>query len=156
MQNVDANGVDVTTGLYVLADSQAAIGPRSGPGGLARQNINWSARDNYYGAINESGSTYTVSIGKTSEAFTLAGGVFTSQQGMGDTLTAPTGSSTLYTFTDRQGNVAQFDTTWRGGNPSQASIARIVSYKQPSGELTTYSYTDYQTTTTKNPDGGYN
>ena len=156
VQKVDSNGVDLTTGLYVLADSQAAIGPRSGPGGLARQNINWSVRDNYYGAINVSGTTYTVSIGKSSEAFTLANGVFTSRQGTGDTLTGPASGSTLYTFTDRLGNVALFDTSFRGAAPSQAGAARLVSYKLPNGELTNYGYIDYQTTKSKNPDGGYN
>ena len=71
VQNVDANGVDLVTGAFNLADPQAAIGPSTG--GLARLYKNMKAEDNYYGAINSSGSTYTVSVGSSSESFSYSG-----------------------------------------------------------------------------------
>src|SRR5690242_5642122 len=88
-QTIDANGVDLSRGSFNFNYSGVSIGP-SGAGGLAfsyiyDSSVGW--RHNYIGSLNAVGSTYTASIGDSSETFTLASGVFTSVQQNGSTLT---------------------------------------------------------------------
>ena len=145
VQNVDANGVDLTSGLLTFSAKQVSIGPSTG--GLARVKQNFQAEDNYYGAVNSSGSTYTVSLAAGSETFTLSGSVYTANQQSGSTLTYNANSG-LYTYTKSDGSVAVYSNTYNNSNTNpmlSVGMAEIVSYTSPTGEALTYTYYDYHT-----------
>ena len=84
---VDVNGVDLATGRFHLSATDVAIGPAGG-GGLSytRHYSGTGWRSDAYGSIHKNGSTYTVSLGATSEVFTGAGGVFTPENESGSNI----------------------------------------------------------------------
>ena len=137
--SVDANGVDLVTGLYNHRMVEVVVG-QPGAGGLAyvRDYIGPGWRHNYVGTINSSGSVYTVSVGNTSETFTLSGSTYTSDQALGSTLTVNSG---VYTYTMSDGAVAVFNTSLaNGGMVWDANVARITSLTMPNGERIDYFY----------------
>ena len=145
VQNVDANGVDLTSGDFVLSDPQVAIGPAAG--GLARHYQNYANRDNFYNTVNTSpapnGNTYyTVSLGGASDQFLLSGTSFTSTQQSGATLTGAfsNGSPTALTYVMRDGTIVQFNTSLVSVNPVQASAGLATSITTPAGEVTSFTY----------------
>ena len=140
---VDNLGVDTSSGQVRLTSPEVSIG-QPGAGGLSfrRAWIGSGWRDSLAATISSSGAIYTVSLGASSETFSLAGGVFTSQQAMGSTLALASGK---YTFTRRDGTVIEFDTTiancsgvtsfWACG------VATITKMTRPSGEVLNWTYT---------------
>lgn len=135
-EQVDANGVDVVTGRLNNPAGQLSIGD-PGSGGLRRVYDDASVRDNFSGTINSSGSLYTVSVGGSSESFTLANGTFTAGQGTGSVLTW---SGAIYTYRAPDGSVASFDTALAGRHPSQANVARLTRIKMSDGEVIDLAY----------------
>ena len=82
---IDASCVDVISGALTFSAAQASVGPSGSA--LVRAQQNFTAKDNFYGTINSSGSTYTVSLGGASETFTGSPGAgFTPNQAVGSTL----------------------------------------------------------------------
>ena len=142
VQNVDKNGVDLTSGALVLSAPQATIGP--GGAQLSRIFRNTTAWDNNTGGITASGSVYTVSIGGVSTTFTKSGNSFTCNQANGATLSIDS-TGEYYTFIDGSGDIAHFDTAYASTSPTQSGIARITSLTTPSGEVVSYSYIMYTT-----------
>jgi RHS repeat-associated protein len=142
--SVDGLGVDVTTGQFRLSTSEVAIG-QPGAGGLAfgRHWIGSGWRDNLAGTISSSGSIYTVSVGASSETFSLAGGVYTSQQAMGSTLTFSSATQ-KYTYTTRDGTVLVFNkylaTQGSVTNFWSSNEGAIETITRPSGEVVTFTY----------------
>jgi RHS repeat-associated protein len=142
--SVDSLGVDVTTGQYRLSTSEVVIG-QPGAGGLAfgRHWIGSGWRDSVAGTISSSGSIYTVSVGASSETFSLSGGVYTSQQAMGSTLTFSSGTN-KYTYTTRDGTVLVFNkaiaTAGSVTNFWSSNEGAIETITLPSGEAITYTY----------------
>jgi RHS repeat-associated protein len=140
---VDGNGVDLISGQFNMADAQAPIG--GGSDALARDYYGLQSRDNFYGAINSSTTnnvtTYTVSIGSSTDSFTLSGSTFTSNTGDGATLVET--NPYTYTYTGRDGSIATFSTAYAGTVPTQANVARIASVQRPDGLATTYTYQTY-------------
>jgi RHS repeat-associated protein len=140
---VDSLGVDVSSGQFRLTSAEVAIG-QPGAGGLAfsRHWIGSNWRDSLAGTISSSGSVYTVSIGASSESFTLSGGTYTSNQMMGATLTLASGK---YTYTMRDGTVAEFDTGVAGCSGVisfwACNAATITKLTRPDGEVLTWTYT---------------
>ncbi|MBL8546154.1 MAG: RHS repeat protein, partial [Hyphomonadaceae bacterium] len=139
-QSVDGNGVDLVSGAFNFSSVDVVIG-NPGSGGLAygRSYIGPGWRDNYVGTINSSGATYTVSVGGSSETFTLASGVFTSVQAQGSTLAFNSGTG-LYTYQSSAGAIAIFDTALANGMVFDANVARVTSVTQPSGEQLSFHY----------------
>ncbi len=138
-QAVDGNGVDLISGSLNLADTEVSIGG-SGANGLGRiYGGRGTVYDSNTGTINTSGTTYTVSIGERSETFSLSGGVYTSLQGDGSSLTL---SGSNHTYTMRDGTVAIFSTALEP-SPGIAGIARITSLTFPTGQVLTYTYGIY-------------
>ncbi|MGZ8363320.1 MAG: hypothetical protein ACXW3D_05560 [Caulobacteraceae bacterium] len=139
--SVDANGVDLASGSLAVSTTDVVIG-QPGAGGLvyARSYIGSGWRDNYTGVLTVSGSTYTASIGGSSESFTLSGGVYTSVQGQGSAL-AEDSANGHYIYTLRDGSQAVFaspvstDTPWTGGGSG-----RLISLKKPDGETIKLTY----------------
>lgn len=138
---IDANGVDVIQGQVFLQSPSISVGqPQFG--GLSYFRTYDSGiqdwRDNVTGSINSSGSAYVVTLMGAAESFTLASGVFTSDQGTGATLTLASG---IYTYTTSNGTIASFDTALAGTQPVQANVARVTSMTLPDGEVRTFTYT---------------
>ena len=137
--SVDANGVDLTSGTLRVADTYVTIGdPKQG--GLAWIYFGGLVRDNFYGAINHTGSTYTVSLGGSSLVFSLSGTTFTSLRGDGSTLTQSGGT---YTLTLRDGTVATFSSAWASSMPTQGADGRVTSIVEPLGLTTNFFYKKY-------------
>jgi RHS repeat-associated protein len=136
---VDDNGIDLITGNLSLADQQVSIG--SGlSGGLNRTNLNLGYVDNFYGAINAAGNSFTVSIGGSSDEFNFTGGKYVAAQGNGATLTQ---AGSNYTYTTASGSVAVFSATLAGLYPTQANVARLVSLAFPTGEVESFTYQNF-------------
>lgn len=142
---VDHLGVDVSTGKFHLATSEVAIG-ESGAGGLSfgRHWIGSGWRDNLAGTISSASSVYTVSVGASSESFSVSGGVFTSLQAMGSTLTYSSVTN-KFTYTTRDGTVIVFNKniTTQGSvtNFWSSNEGAIETITRPNGEVVTFTYT---------------
>lgn len=141
--SIDRLGVDVSAGTYNLGVTEVVIG-QPGSGGLAhgRTWIGSGWRDSLAGTINSSGSTYTVSLGASSESFTSTGaGAFTSDQMVGSTLSY---ASSKYTYTLADGTVVEFDTataSCSGVTSFWACNAGLITkLTRPDGEIVTWTY----------------
>ena len=137
---VDENGVDLLNGTFNLSTKEVEIGDE-GQGGIAYRRAfvvnGW--RDNFTGTISSSGSTYSVSLGNASEAFTASGGVFTPVQGGEATLTFDS-TANIFTYRSRTGVVATFSKSYAGTYPYNANEGRVLTMSRPTGEITTYTY----------------
>ncbi|MEQ1709496.1 MAG: RHS repeat-associated core domain-containing protein [Terricaulis sp.] len=144
---VDANGVDLTTGILRIAMPGIAVG-QPGAGGLSYARVFDSGaqawRDNLTGTINSSGATYTVTLYGGSQVFTLVGGVYVAAEPDGATLAF---SANIYTYRTRNGAVALYDKGLAGSSPTQANEGRITTFTAPSGEVQTFTYTALNATT---------
>lgn len=142
-QSVDGNGVDQISGQLVQVMTSLSIGP-NGPGGLRYNYANSnSGRTELFGFVEAdapSSGKYTVTIGGSSETFTLSGtlasGTFSQDQGRGSTLTWDGGTS-RFTYTGADGRVAVFGQVNPGG---QASPPYILNLTWPTGQNLTYYY----------------
>jgi RHS repeat-associated protein len=136
---VDANGVNLSTGLMQLSSADVSIGP-SGLGGLTYTRY-WMGttgwRHTYFMSITTTSTTAMVSIGNTSVGFTLSGGVYTSDLADGSTLTATTST---FTYTASDGTVMTFDRTYSGYNYYGTIAAVGTSITSPTGEKITLTY----------------
>ncbi|MBC7770227.1 MAG: RHS repeat-associated core domain-containing protein [Phycisphaerales bacterium] len=143
--SIDSNGVDLIGGNLFLSSPTASVG-QPGAGGLAYQRTYDSSaqawRDNVTGTINVSGTTYTVTLLGSSEAFALSGGVYTSTEGRGGTLAL---ASDVYTYTSASGLVALYARTLASSQPTQANEGRVTQLTMPSGERLTFTYTELRT-----------
>ncbi len=139
---IDHLGVDASTGQFHLSTSEVAIG-QPGAGGIAFGR-GWVAsgwRDSLAGTISVSGAIYTVSLGASAETFTLSSGTYTSNQAMGSTLAY---ASSKYSYTLRDGTVAEFDTataSCSGVTSFWACNAGLITkMTRPDGEVITWTY----------------
>lgn len=136
--SLDENGVDVTRGEFTVSQRPVSIGPAY-PHGLSytMQNFNQGWQGSVRSAIFQSGSTYTATVEGVSDAFTLAGGVYTPTEANGSSLTK---SGTTFTYTGRNGVVATFSQN-TGGSPFwDAPLARATSITYPDGTRVSYTY----------------
>lgn len=139
---VDANGVDLTTGRFHMSVTDVSIG-QPGAGGLSytRHYSGSGWRGDAEGSIHRNGSTYTVSLGALSEAFIESGGVYTPVNASGSTLSLSRSDFT-YIYTMANGAVATFDP---GLGRLQGSLAPnagiLTTFTTPNGEKTTFHYT---------------
>lgn len=135
---VDGNGVNLATGGLEMSTNDISIGS-SGSGSLAHTRV-WTGngwRHGFFLTLTSSGTKYTVSIGAKSTTFTLSGGVFTSDQGDGSTLTSDSAS---YTYTAADGTVVIFDKSYSSAIYYGAVGALGTSVALPSGEKVTLTY----------------
>ena len=140
---IDAHGVDVVNGQYTFNLPLVSVGT-PGAGGLEyhRTLIGGGWRDSYVGTINyttvSGTAVYTVSIGGSSETFSLSGGVYTAQQASGSTLTQSGG---VYTYTTGNGTVATFSVPSPGpAGPWAANGGVINTIRKVDGEVDTFNY----------------
>lgn len=145
--SIDSQGVDVVSGAYFGASHTVSVG-QPGMGGLAYTRTYDSSaqywRDNVTGTINSAGSTYTVTLMDSSETFTLSGGVWTSSEGRGGTLTFDS-TPNEYTYTTASGVVAIYDKDFASSQPTQANQGRVTQVTMPSGERWIFTYTELRT-----------
>ncbi|MCF8508652.1 MAG: hypothetical protein K9G83_07935, partial [Hyphomonadaceae bacterium] len=142
---VDPLGVDVSTGQFRQSTSEVVVGdPGSGGLGFGRHWIGSGWRDSLAGTIASAGAIYTVSVGASSEAFSLSGGIYTSLQAMGSTLSFNAGTS-KFTYTARDGTVIVFNkaiaTAGSVTNFWSSNEGAIETSTRPNGEVLTFTYT---------------
>lgn len=143
--SVDSNGVDLTSGKFILSLTPVKIG-QPGASGMQYtrtfiEGLGW--RDNLIGTLSSSGSTFYVSIGPVSDVFTLSGSTFTPVHNVGQTLTL---SGSIYTYTMPDGTTAQFDGTYANlllpppapAPQMEANRGRMTQLRRPNGETLTY------------------
>jgi RHS repeat-associated protein len=136
-QMVDGNGVDLFSGSLSLDAPLLSIG--SGASGLvySRQTRGGGWTDNVSAILYKSGSTLYVSLGGTTDSFTLSGSTYTPTEGNGASLSY--NSTTLvYTYTASDGTVVRFDRNRRTSN--YANEGRAIDVVRPSGEKLVFSY----------------
>jgi RHS repeat-associated protein len=117
-RNLDANGVDIVRGDYILAFTEGTIGSGASELALLRQ-VTQNGQQSQWDLINfqltrpYSGGTETISIalGNIAESFTGSAGSYTSTTHNGGTLTNSSG----YTYTARDGTQISFSDP--SGNP---------------------------------------
>ncbi|EGY02316.1 YD repeat protein [Nitrospirillum viridazoti Y2] len=157
--NIGQQNVDLGTGAFTMTVQEVAIG-QPGAGGLTygRSFIGTGWRSNLDGGINKSGTTYTVSIGASSEAFTSGDGVNFSNAGGGASTLSVSGNA--YTYTMADGTVAIFDKGYccnigGQGTASPASEGRITTMTLPTGEVRTWTYVVANFSVPNAPSGTY-
>lgn len=143
--SLDGNGVDLTSGQYMLSVTPVQIGQPGGPGIAYNRTfirgLGW--RDNVTGTLSSSDSTYYVSIGASTDVFTLSGSTFTPVRNVGQTLTL---SGSIYTYTMPDGTTARFDGTYANvllpppapAPQMEANRGRMTQLRRPNGETLTY------------------
>lgn len=140
-ETIDDNGVDLGSGNFNLTVRQVSIGNGKSSLKFERYWVTDGWRNNFSMSIRASGSKAIVSIGNASVSFTSIGGFYTPDDGMGESLTATSGT---YTYTDRNGAVFSFDRSyapyWYYGNVD--ALATSVTY--PSGETIKLTYKNFQ------------
>ncbi len=135
---VDENGVDVIRGTFNVRFPGISVG--TDESGLSYQSENMG--DGFVSTVRsgiiQSGSTYIITIGGSSDSFTLSGGVFTATEGNGATLTR---SGSDYTYTSPNGTSVLFRRNLAGATAYwDAGFARALSVTTPSGAKTTFTY----------------
>jgi len=140
--SVDGQGVDLTSGRYLRSETPVQIGS-PGASGLSYSRtyiggLSW--RDNVTGTLNFSGTTYSLSIGATTDVFTRSGTTFTPQRDVGQTLTL---NGSIYVYTMPDGTIARFDSAFAdrlNATLTQANAGRLTEIVRPNGETLSLSY----------------
>ncbi|MES2119793.1 MAG: RHS repeat domain-containing protein [Pseudomonadota bacterium] len=140
-ETIDANGVDLARGSMLGRTHSVNIG---GPGALGLQ---WSRtvtsdtdwRDSTAIFVSTSGATgiYTVSVGGSSESFTLSGSNYVSNQKTGSTLTL---SGSTYAYTTRDGAVYKLDPWENVVKEQYGGTHRVSTITYPTGEKLTFNW----------------
>jgi RHS repeat-associated protein len=135
---VDANGVDLVTGLLTVSAPSLSIGQGEGALQYTRQLIGGAWTDNLVGTFSSASGVPTISFGGSSEAFNIQGTGYVNAQGGGSTLAT---SGTTATYTTASGVVVVFQQFPNGGGfPSYANQGRPVTATYPDGKIVTYTY----------------
>ncbi len=147
VSSVDQNGVDLISGQISISTTDISIG---GPGsGLTRIGGTFFAPygDNYFGGITQdsAGDIFTVIYNGTSEDFYSS--TLLSRSGSPNTLSR---SGSIWTYTLADGTIVIFDGQLKaqGSDGMQVNTAGISSITKPDGEVITFNYRSYVTTTT--------
>ncbi|MEA3015888.1 MAG: hypothetical protein QOI38_610 [Sphingomonadales bacterium] len=138
-QNVDGNGVDLFLGTVSLDAPALTLG--QGQQGLSYYRLTrgtgWT--DNMTATLNKTGSTITVSLGGSSDSFTVSGSTYTPTEGNGATL-AFNGTANVYTYRSADGTVASFDRNRNTGAPAYANEGRVTEIVRPDGARLVFAY----------------
>jgi RHS repeat-associated protein len=134
---VDSQGVDVTNGGFNYSQTDVVIG-QPGSGGLSytRYYVGSGWTTNQTGRFFANGTSYSVSLGTTTETFTGSGSdcqsAISSDQERGSTLTCS--DSTHFIYTTADGTAMTF--LWEPDN----GVGFVTSITRPNGEITQYHY----------------
>ena len=150
-QTVDGNGVDLSSGSISFPVASVSIGdPSSGGLSFSRTLLGQGFRDSTMGIIAISGSTYTVSVGGSSEVFTKSGSTYANAGNLSSTLSYSSSAHT-YTYTQSDGTKVTFDALSHGYSAALGATAtgpRLASIWYPDNRLITYGYADATSTGT--------
>lgn len=138
---VDGNGVDLFDGTLSIDYPALTIGGSGSGMAFYKWRMGSSVGDNLTGFMKLSGSVMTVSIGKTTDAFSVSGTTYTSTEGNGATLTY-NGTANVYTYTSNDGTVAHFDKAKFNDWNTYGGEGLITDLATPNGENLTFSYDD--------------
>lgn len=135
-ETVDENGVDLTTGLVTLKDVQTTVGDAS-EGGLSREFLGTSLRDNLSGTLGANAQLITANIGKQTSFFQNTSLPTTNVLGEPSTFVGnPTPYQRLFL---PDGTMVDYDVTKIDGPfKSDHGVANTVT--KPNGEILTYTY----------------
>ncbi|MEQ1707983.1 MAG: RHS repeat-associated core domain-containing protein [Terricaulis sp.] len=142
----DANGVDLLDGTLRLAMPSISVG-QPGAGGLVYTRtydssaLTW--RDAFAGGVQRTGNfnlRRAVTLFGRTYVFGPPGAGYPPLEADGSTLTFDATTNT-YTLTTPDGAVAVYSKTLAGTSPTVADEGRIVSYTDPGGVITTFTYT---------------
>ncbi len=141
-ETVDQNGVDLVSGSLVGRTHSVSIG---GPGAMglswSRTLVSdWEYRDSTAIILSVSGTKYTVSVGASSESFTLTGTDYISDQKTGSTLSL---SGTTYTYTTRDGTMYTL-VPWSATRKQYLGTYRVSTIAYPTGEKVTFNWETVQ------------
>ena len=137
-QIIDQNGVDLATGNFTYTIGSISTGGEAGEAlAYAKSWVGSPLRDSFTARIILGGGTTYVVFGRSSEQFSYSGGVYTSVQGTGSTLTQ---SGSIYTFTTVDGTVVRLSTAYGGNWPEQGIIAQVTDITEPNGMKSTFHY----------------
>lgn len=133
-ETIDANGVDVTRGAWQAAEPGVSIG------GSGTHGLNFNRRTtgvgSVWGTIELVNGVYIVTVDGASDSFTASGGGFVSTEGNGATLAHASGK---YTYTSRDGTVAEFDDNTGYVYPvMEGDIGRLANVRYPDGSGRNY------------------
>ena len=145
----DGNGVDLMTGKFT-ATTGFTIGDAESGLSFSREIQANVSIDNMLGTISINGSSYTVTIGSSSEQFTLSGGVFTPVEQRGSTLTLAGGN---YTYRSGGGTTAIFQAPSQSYTFGNAEGIVPTSITEPNGKTLTFYYTVGQVQVGSSPSG---
>jgi RHS repeat-associated protein len=138
-QNVDGNGVDLFQGTISLDAPALTLG--QGEQGLSyfrlTRGSGWT--DNMTATLNKVGSTITVSLGGSSDSFTLSGSTYIPTEGNGATLTFNS-STGVYTYRTADGTIVLFDRNRNTGAPAYANEGRVTEIVRPDGARLVFTY----------------
>lgn len=134
-ESVDGNGVDLFLGTFNVDAPQVTIGKDQGLSfGWFWRGGGWA--DSTKGDMSNYGSTMLVTIGASSDRFTISGTTYTSTEGNGSTLTLDS-SGLVYTYKTSNGTTARFSKPFASSTAYEALILDIVD---SSGKKIKYNY----------------
>ena len=135
IDNGDSNSVDVLTGFFNARQSTLTIGDLSFSAN--NRGAGWAPALRGTVRNGTGGVSKIVNIGDYTENFTYSGGVYSSQQGTGATLTQ---AGSTWTYTSSDGTVAYFTSPGNAeyyyGNP----LGIISTLTRPNGAKITFHY----------------
>ncbi|MEA3044958.1 MAG: hypothetical protein QOH47_2796 [Sphingomonadales bacterium] len=151
-EQLDANGVDLVSGRFVLAMTEGSIGTGDGAVSLHRGESNDFGRTDQWSGVlyrrTVSGTTLIyVQLGTTTDTFTISGSTYTSTKANGATLVDAGGG---YTYTAADGTAVDFSAAgpeqgylWVGPGCSlgnAGTCALPVSITRPNGTAFTVNW----------------
>ena len=138
-QSVDGNGVDLFHGTVSLDTPALTLGQSEQGLSYYRLTRGSGWTDNMTATLNKVGSTVTVSLGGSSDSFTLSGTTYTPTEGNGATL-AFNATTKVYTYRSADGTTALFDQNRSTGAPAYANEGRVTQIVRPDGARLVFTY----------------
>ncbi len=141
---VDANGMNLLTGLLQAVYHGPTVGPQEGSFGFTRTIRGAGVWDSHLGAVTSEGAgAISVIVDGRTEKFTESGGpfdfVYTPVENNGATLTHSLWGP--YTFTSRSGTTATFFERGADYAHPDNSVGLLSTIVRPNGEAITLTYT---------------
>ncbi|PVM90326.1 RHS repeat domain-containing protein [Caulobacter endophyticus] len=146
---IDERGVDLMSGTFNLSETLLSIGQPEA-GGLALTRKGGVLSNGYIGQVLPGGNGVRIFAGSNAETFTLANGVYTSDQGTGSTLTLANG---VYTYTLPNGLEIRYLTSMAHNITGTPTLALMSTITMPDGNVETIHYRAVRTVVGTGPGG---
>ncbi|MCW2404397.1 RHS repeat-associated protein [Sphingobium sp. B1D7B] len=135
--SVDANNVELTSGTFSAAQPEVSVGD-PGRGGMSygRIWVDQGWRDTLVPTLQPKGSLVYVSLGASSDAFSVSGSTYASSSQNGASLVL---SGATYIYTSRSGEKYYFDRNLMINN-SRPDLGLVVKAEKANGEIRLFHY----------------